>query len=517
MTLKGRAGAALGMAAFSSFIAGTVSIIFLSLLALNSCAFAADLPPAVSDALRHANIPLSSVGVVVREINSSTPLIQVNAQQSMNPASTMKLLTTYAALELLGPAYSWRTEAYIDGKLENGVLNGNLIIKGYGNPKINSEHLWLWLHELRNRGLREIQGDLILDRSAFASQDSDPSAFDNDPVRAYNVVPDALLLNFNALRLRFIPTDSSINVYTEPTLSGFALDNRLTLKSKRNCADWDRNINVQLVGNTIRLEGTYPSPCGEHDKPVNLLPHTDYFEAVFRSLWQEMGGTLHGLTRNGNTSPSAELFATHYSQPLSEIIRDINKFSNNVMARQVFLSLSLRKKIPDINIPELDLQIDPEQNDASPNIANQINGITTAASVEQSEHVLRTWVSKKGFDFPELVLENGAGLSRKERISPHNLSLLLQDIQLSPFSAEIEASLPIVGVDGTMRRRHDNCAVTTHAHLKTGSLEGVKSIAGYLQSRSGKQWILVFIINHQNASMGQRAQDELIEWMEEAL
>lgn len=478
------------------------------LLSLNmvSGAYSADLPPSVRESLRQAKIPLSSVGIVVQEITSPAPLIQLNAKQSMNPASTMKLLTTYAALELLGPAYSWRTEAYVDGRLEQGVLNGNLIIKGYGNPKINSEHLWLWLRELRNRGLREITGDLILDRSAFAMQETDPAAFDHDPVRAYNVNPDALLLNFNAIRLRFIPADGKVNVYTEPSLAGITLDNQLTLLSQQNCGDWNNKLRIQLAGNVIRLRGTYATSCGERDKPINLLPHGQYFDAVFRSLWQEMGGTLRGSTRDGVAPASAMLFATHYSQPLSEIIRDINKFSNNVMARQVFLSLSLNKEAPTKNIPAIMSQAE----------AGLPNGNPAPASTELSELALRNWVAKKGFDFPELVLENGAGLSRKERLSPHNLALLLQDINLSPYSAEIEASLPIVGVDGTMKKRHDNCTVTAHAHLKTGSLDGVKSIAGYLQSRSGKRWIMVFIINHPNASAGQDAQDELIEWLEQS-
>ena len=484
-----------------------ISSIFLAILFLGNNASAAELPPAVHEALRNANIPLSSVGIVVQEVNSPAPLIAVNTKQAMNPASTMKLLTTFGALEMLGPAYTWRTEAYIDGKLDNGILDGNLIIKGYGNPKMNSEHLWLWLRELRNRGLREIHGDLILDHTSFALQENDPAAFDNDPERAYNVSPDALLLNFNAIRLRFIPEEGRVNVFTEPALAGITLENRLSLKNKPYCGVWDGNINIQLAeaGNVIRVQGTYPSACGEHDKPVSLLSHSRYFDAVFRSVWHEMGGILQGKTRDGTVSSSAVLFATHYSQPLSEIIRDINKYSNNVMARQVFLSLSLNKEAPKANIPAI----------LNPLESAQANTNPLPASVERSEAVLRNWISTKGYDFPELVLENGAGLSRKERISPHNLSLLLRDILLSPFSAEIEASLPIVGVDGTMRKRHDNCAVTTHAHMKTGSLEGVKSIAGYLQSHSGKEWIFVFIINHANAARGQEAQDELIEWLEQ--
>jgi len=311
-----------------------------SALTIATPTFATELPQPVLEALRRANIPAASVGVVVREMNADTPLIQVNGKRPMNPASTMKLLTTYAALELLGPAYSWKTEAWLDGKLENGVLQGNLVIKGHGDPKITIEQMWLWLHELRNRGLREISGDIVLDRSAFAAMEIDPAAFDNDPGRAYNVGPDALLLNFNAIRLRFIPTNGTVNVFVEPGLSGFTLDNRLTVREKNHCGDWDNNVHVQLHGTAIEVRGTYPSACGEHDKPISLLPHGRYFDAVFRALWQEVGGTLRGGMRDGIVPANATLLSTHYSQPLSEIIRDINKFSNNVMARQLFLSLS---------------------------------------------------------------------------------------------------------------------------------------------------------------------------------
>jgi D-alanyl-D-alanine carboxypeptidase/D-alanyl-D-alanine-endopeptidase (penicillin-binding protein 4) len=151
----------------------------LHTLLLISClipsTYAATLPPPVLKALQLARIPLGSIGVEVREVNARTPLISVNAKQSMSPASTMKLLTTYAGLELLGPSYSWKTEAYLDGKLEQDVLHGDLILKGYGDPKLTLEKLWLWLHELRSRGLREIRGDLVLDRSVFQLAPHDPA------------------------------------------------------------------------------------------------------------------------------------------------------------------------------------------------------------------------------------------------------------------------------------------------------------------------------------------------------
>jgi len=460
--------------------------IFFSLLLIFSlipCARTAQLPPSVLSALRQANIPPGDIGVEVREVNARKPFIDINSDRPMNPASTMKLLTTYAGLELLGPAYTWKTEAWLDGKLTDGVLQGNLILKGYGDPKFTIEQFWLWLRELRGRGLREIHGDVILDRTAFQLSAHDPAAFDHDPTRAYNVGPDALLLNFNSIHLQLIPNGEKITVYAEPALSGITLDNRLTAVGQGDCANWDDTVSPQLIGTIIQIQGNFPVSCGERAEYVSLLPHSRYLNAVLRALWQEVGGTLTGEMREGKLPESATLYATHSSAPLSEQIRDINKFSNNVMARQLFLSLGASPSAP--------------------------------ATIANSEQAVREWLTKKGLNFPELTLENGAGLSRAERISPHSMSLLLQAAYNNPLQPEFEASLPLLGVDGTLKKRLRDSASSSHAHIKTGSLEGVKAIAGYVHSRSGKQWILVFFINHPNALAGQRAQDALIEWIQQ--
>ena len=475
-------------------------------------AHAASLPPPVLKALRQAHIPLGSVGVVVREVNARTPLINVNGQQAMNPASTMKLLTTYAGLEMLGPAHTWKTEAWLDGKLEQGVLHGDLILKGYGNPKLTLEQFWLWLRELRGRGLREIRGNLVLDRSAFEIPPHDSAAFDNEPIRPYNVGPDALLLNFNAVRLRFIPDGEKINVISDPGLDSIKLDNRVTAALTGNCSKWDDDISAQLNGDTLLVQGSFPTRCGEREQHVCLLPHPQYLYAVFRALWQEMGGALDGELREGAVPGSATLFATQLSQPLAELIRDTNKFSNNVMARQIFLSLS---NSAEESAPASDSLTECDHPACAPDIELPQRSALPAASTARSEQAIRGWLAKKGLRFSELVLENGAGLSRRERISPNNLALLLQSAQRSSLAAEFEASLPIVGVDGTLKKRLNGSAAASHAHLKTGSLEGVQAVAGYVQSRSGKQWVMVFFINHPNASAGQQAQDALIEWLQQ--
>lgn len=454
-------------------------------LCLIGNAHAASLPQSVREALQQAHIPLGSVGIVVREVKARKPRISINASQPMNPASTMKLLTTYAGLDMLGPAYVWKTEAYIDGNLDNGVLQGDLILKGYGDPKFTMEQFWLWLRELRGRGLREIRGDLVMDRSFFDLPAHDPAAFDNDPVRAYNVGPDALLLNFNILRLRYVPDGNKLKIISEPALEGVTLDNRLTPQPylpEQGCDCWDDTILVQPSGDGVLLQGGYPSECGEREQSLNVVPHTHYVAALFRALWQELGGTLQGKSREGVAGGNARLFSTHHSAPLSEVIRDINKFSNNVMARHLFLTLGAA------------------------------GGAT--ASIPHGTQAMQDWLKRKKLDFPELVIENGAGLSRNERISAQHLAQLLQSAAASPLNAEFVASLPLLGIDGSVKKRLKESPAASHAHLKTGTLEGVKTIAGYIQTRSGKQFMVVFLINHPNAKYGQAAQDALLEWVQ---
>jgi D-alanyl-D-alanine carboxypeptidase/D-alanyl-D-alanine-endopeptidase (penicillin-binding protein 4) len=567
-------------------------------LCLIQQAVAASIPKVVRDELRRANIPLSSVGIVVQKVDTNTALTSRNAERAMNPASTMKLLTTFAALEILGPAYRWKTEAYLDGKLENGVLHGDLVFKGYGDPKLTVEQFWMWLRELRLRGLREIRGDVVLDRSFFEDIDHDPAEFDNDPTRAYNVGPNALLLNFNALHLRLIPNATSTDALLEPDLSGYMLNNRVKTVARRPCSGGD-NYTAHLEEHSIVLEGTIPVDCGEVDDYFSLLPHGDYFFAVFSALWKEMGGTLQGGMREGRAPADHEAFSTHFSAPLSEVIRDINKYSNNIMARQVFLTLGTAVpesthtveanhaqdlmqeedvialiddpgELPspegsqplqtangtqpdglpsnDLAVAQLPTPVKVRTNEANPFPAEGWTesppdagpsgdpgiaivppaaspgsapvGAPTlrveppAASIPRSIVAMRLWLKSEHMDFPELVLENGAGLSRKERISPQHLAELLRHASHSRYAAEFEASLPILGMDGTMTKRFKDNEIAGYAHIKTGMLQGVKSIAGYVNTHSGNQWTVVFLVNHRNASLSQPAQDALIEWLQ---
>ena len=450
-------------------------------IALN--APAAELPPSVQTALEQAHIPLSNVAIEVREVNARTPLVSYNAEKPLNPASVMKLLTTFAALERLGPTYTWKTEAWLAGELDtDGVLHGDLILKGSGDPNFSEEQFWLWLRELRNRGLREIRGDLVLDRSAFDLPPFDPAAFDNDPLRPYNAGADALVVNGGVQHFRLVPHDKSVQALPEPRLAGLELDNRLRLSTQLGCGlGWDDGIRATVADGRLILSGSYPAACGERNYYLSPLPARDYVHALFRSLWQELGGALSGGLRDGVVPATAKQLSSHESPPLAELIRTTNKFSNNLMARQLYLALG--------------------------------RSDTTPATPERSRAVIDAWLKSHQAEFPELVIENGSGLSRRERISARHLADLLQWAGSSRFQPEFESSLAIVGLDGTMRRRYREREFAGHAHLKSGSLDEARALAGYLQSRSGRLWLLAIMVNQPGAAAAQPAFDELLDWL----
>lgn len=463
-----------------------IAAIVLALLPLHLKAQpSAPLPEPVSRALAQAGIPETGIGVYVHEIGAPEPALAVGAERVLNPASTMKLVTTYAGLDLLGPAYTWNTDILSDGVLAQDVLNGNLFLKGGGDPKLTLENFWLLLRNLRARGVREIRGDLVLDRRLFAEEPPDPAAFDDQPTRPYNTGPSALLVNFKAVTLQFIPDAATrtVRITTEPPLPQVQITNNLKL-ADGPCGDWLGRIKVEAQGNAdaarLAFSGAYTLDCGERMRSYSVLGHRQYVGALFAYLWREMGGSFSGQVRDGAIPAQARLLVTAKSPSMAEVIRDINKYSNNVMARQLFLTLGING-----------------------------GGATTTAATTAT----RQWLALKGLAVPELVLENGSGLSRIERISARNLGAILLNAWASPVMPELMASLPVAAVDGTLRKRLKSAEVAGQAHVKTGSLSGVRSIAGYVLDAQGNRVVVVFMVNHANAFNAQAAQDALLGWV----
>ena len=444
--------------------------------------FAAGLPPSVASALAKFQIPQSSVSVVVEPVGDGPVLVAHRAREPMNPASVMKLVTTFAALDQLGPAFTFRTDFLLEGELARGVLEGNLVIRGGGDPKLTYDNLWRIAHQLRARGLREIKGDIVIDRGYFALPPHDPARFDKEPRRAYNAGADAFLVNYQAVNFTFFPDGTSARVTPEPDLPNVQVLSRLALTAEE-CGDWRRKMKADfdekgLIA-TVTFSGNYPADCGEKTWPLTLFDGPRFAESSLRWLWSEVGGTLRGKVRAGTTPVGATLFYRHESEPLSVLVRDMNKFSNNVMARHLFLALSAERGAP--------------------------------GEIAASQRAVGEWLGARRIDAAGFSIENGAGLSRTDRVSAGAIAALLRAAWASPLMPEIASSLPVYAVDGTLKTRRG--AAIGQAHLKGGTLTGVQSVAGYVLDGRGRRWIVVMIVNDANASSAQPAIDALVEWV----
>lgn len=448
----------------------------------------ADSWPAALDAsLARAGIPRGATAVLVEDVDGGAPLAAHRTQEAMNPASVMKLVTSYVALDRLGPAFTWKTRLSSPAAIRRQTLQGDLVVTGGGDPRLSRERLWLLLRELRAQGIRRIDGDVVTDRSFFRLPPHDPAAFDQRPLRPYNAGADALGVDYGAIRVRLVPTAAGAQATVDPQPAGLDIDNRIRRGTGGACGDPVAQLAASTTdtpgGVRLILDGVLPAGCAEaFDWNLAPLPPERLFEGIFRSLWKELGGEIGGRFRDGPTPADARLLAESVSPNLPEVLRDMNKWSNNVIARNVFATLG--------SIAE------PGQD-------------SVAAGART---VLRTLVAN-GITVDGIVIDNGAGLSRSARISASTLGQLLLAAWRSRTMPELLSSLPVAGVDGTARRRLPNSPAAGAAHVKTGTLDGVRSLAGYVLARNGHRYAVVLMINHPNASAARDVQDALLEWV----
>lgn len=464
------------------------------------------LPASVQKALKTARLPTTAMSVVVAPLDAESPaLLSIGAHRSINPASVMKLVTTYAALDLLGPEYRWQTGFYTTAPLERGVLQGDLYVRGGGDPKWVLERIQADFAALQNQGVRAIAGDLVLDHGGFDVPSKAPGDFDGEHLRPYNVTPDALLVNFKSVLLHFTPDPIAgvAHVRSEPPLAGLSVDASVPLTT-RACVDWRTRLQADFSDpNAIRLLGSYAQACGEQVWPVAYQDPTSYAARALEGLWRQSGGVLTGRVRTGATPTGARLLLAADSLPLRDIIADVNQFSNNVMAQQVFLSLAT----PTPGAP-------PHMSEISGRSASP----PVVAGFERSREVLaRWWTQTFGSGVAAPVVDNGSGLSRQERITPQALMHLLRHAAQHPQALPFVQSLSVAGVNGTTRRmaQRPNSLANGRAWIKTGTLRDVAGIAGYVDTRSGRRLVIIGFIHHERANQGRAALDALLEWAAE--
>ena len=503
------------------------------------------LPAAVAEALAKAQLPAEALAAVVLPSTRLGPRWLWQADRAMQPASTMKLLTSMVALDRLGPNHRGFTELLTSAPQQGDVLAGELVLRGGADPELSLAQLWHLLAELRHTlGIREIAGDIVIDRTLFRPQRPELGLppFDELPEFPYNVVPDALQLNGSLMRLEISSeidpaapaVGPLVRARTLPPLPDLVIDASALRLSERACKDWELDwvspplIDEPLPGTLrVRLQGGFPKDCSQRPS-LQLIDRQALVERQLRWLWVSLGGEWRGRAREaeraliaplgqaalalsslasapppplpgsavvapgvaraghvGAMPAGMRLLASHQARPWGEVLRTLNKQSDNAFSRMLYLSLGL-----------------PAMADAP--------GVPTA---ELADREVRRWLAERRINTAGMVLDNGSGLSRSERLTPRQLALALQSAQQGRWAAELMMSLPIAGVDGTLRNRLKTGPAAGLARLKTGTLRNVTALAGVVQDPQGRPWTVVAMINHEQASKGRPALDALVDWV----
>ena len=492
-----------------------MTILWIGLSLVANTSSADTMPQAVASSLDRNQIPKDAVSISVVEIDTprsgkavAKNILDWRANDPMNPGSTMKLLTTLTGLDILGPQYRWRTNIYTDGIIRQGVLKGNIYLQGTGDPKLVPEELAKLMKALQGLGIQKIDGNLFFDRSAYAPSVMEHNTIDGESLRAYNVPPDPLLYAFRTLSFQLgkSRTADFIDISYSPLMSQLQIDNQMQLVD-RPCDNWKSNLRFNLdpeagASNaegsfktdqvlTAQFSGAFPNTCKGVYYNVVALDANTFLTQGFAAAWEQAGGiwAKAPVGQSATVPIAARLLLQFEGIKLSDDVQDINKYSNNVMARQLLLTLALEK-------------------------------MGKPATTANGELVIQSWLKQMGLDFPGLVIENGSGLSRNEAISAGQMNQLLLLARNLPASEIFYNSLPLAGTDGTMRnrlmtqlRKFLHLKKKPEVRMKTGSLADVRAISGYVLSKSGKLYAVTSFINHPNAWKGLEAHDQLLSWL----
>ncbi len=471
-------------------IARTVRIALAITLALAVDAAAGDdaLPAPVKSALDRYGLPADSISIHVADASRGETLLSYRADEPRNPASVMKLVTTYAALDLLGPGFTWRTGYHVDRSPRDGVLDGNLYIVGGGDPMILAEDFLRDLFLLRQRGVRHIKGNLVVVDGYFDESSIDTAPIDEQPERAYNAWPGSLVVNFRATRFVVAPAGQRIDAFADPPASTLRIDNRIK-PIEGTCRERDNHVAVKVTARdptTVTLSGRYGTACDSLGITRSVLDADDYLFGVFDALWSTLGGRIDGRLVRDSLPEGATRILERESRPLAEVLRGVNKYSNNLMARSLLLTLGAEVYGP-------------------------------PGSVESGRVAVRSWLNARGLSMPALAIDNGAGLSRRARITARGLAGLLADAFGHPFRDELLSSLSLVGIDGSTRRRLQDREQAGRYRLKTGLLRGVRAAAGYGLTRRGTPIVIVVLQNSGRIGYGNgnAVQDAVLAYLHE--
>ncbi len=457
----------------------------------SASALADPLPEPVAQALREAGLPADALAAWVQPAAAIAPRWEHQGQRLMQPASTMKLLTSVVALDRLGPNHRGHTALLSAAPQQGELLQGDLVLKGGADPDFGLPQLWALLAELRFKGIRDIGGDLIIDRTLFmpARMDLDVPMFDDAPEFEYNVIPDALHLHASLMPLELASTDTQLAVRGLPPLPGISFDAAGVSVVDQPCASWGTgwqtpDLEPRGSGFHITFRGSFPKHCTRRIG-LQVIERNALVERLVRVVWHSLGGSWNGVAREGAASADARELARRAARPWGELLRHLNKTSDNAWARLLFLQLGLKA----------------------------MAGAPTVPTLELARREVLAWFAEQGIDATGLVLDNGSGLSRSERISPAQMVALLKVAHAGRRAPELLMSLPVAGEDGGLRIRPGSAFAASGARVKPGSLRNVAALAGYVTDAQGRVWAVAAMLNHNDARKGWPALHALMEWV----
>jgi D-alanyl-D-alanine carboxypeptidase/D-alanyl-D-alanine-endopeptidase (penicillin-binding protein 4) len=434
-----------------------VIIVFLSAI---NVSFAREIDSTIKNLVKKTGINKQNIGIVIQDLKSGKKIYSLNDDKYFSIASVNKLFLTAAALKYLGNDYRFITT--ISGSLpdEQGLVKGDLFIKGGGDPLFVSESMWFLVNKLVNLGVKNIEGDIILDDSEFPSENVYE---ESNSDRAYSARISALSVNFNSIALNLI-SGSRPRFVLDPDVESIKLDTSSIKNDKRT------NINLSMKGNKLFVSGLV------NDKAVydyqtwyrNVSDTKKYFAEVLGLHLKWRGINVLGSIKSGkNNKDSLKLFDVE-SRRLSDIITEMNKFSSNFIAEQLLRAIA-KKQFGD------------------------------ASEVQKSIALINDYLVGLGIDKEGLNIVNGSGFSKKNISKPSELSKFLSKIYASfDVSPEFIASLSIAGIDGTVKKTNKSDFMYGRVRAKTGTLSGVRALAGYF-SYKDNNYCFFIVVNDQNA------------------
>lgn len=464
-------------------------LILALVLVLQWCwaAASAPSPRVLRSLLDQFQVPDADLGLYIAPVDSEGKAVVLNPLKAFNPASVIKLLPSIAALETFSPSYQWPTDVYTTGRVSGGTLHGNLYLKGGGDPYLTVEAVWAMLKTVHSRGIGRIAGDMVVDDHIFKLPDFDRSAFDGKPYRVYNGPAGGLMVNFWAVRFTITALADEVHVDAFPAARQLKIVNRI--KHSRARCTWAHHHIAYDVENTadsvvVSFKGDLSEQCPPVIITRAVIPADRYLAYILPDLWHDAGGTLDGRVRSGTVPDDATKLLSHPSRTLAEVVRATDKFSNNLMARQLLLTLGTMGKERDVTVTD---------------------GV----------NALRDWLLAEGIEVPGLNVMNGSGLSRDTRISAQGLANILRFGYHSRYAPEFLSAFPIAGEDWALEHRDFRENDASMVRIKTGLLDDVRAMAGYVTTRRGQTYIVVLLINHKGVhhGLGTQMQNAVIQYV----